>query len=223
MGAPASTVRRRPDRHLAARRRPPSVTTGGARRSQLRRGSRRAGRGHRARHRRDPHRQHVLPAEPRRGAVAQRFDRAGAPGPAAGHVDLRRRSACRGARARPPDRGPRRRAGVGPVSSPFQDRRRPAAPRDRQRDQGPRGDGGGRCARCHPGGSRVVRLPWTAVETADTAEGLASAIESLLDDPSARSGLVARSFELVRSYGPEAQRERLEAILASVVGASRRV
>ena len=91
---PLRPVRRRPDRHLAARRRPPSVTTGGARRSQLRRGSRRAGRGHRARHRRDPHRQHVLPAEPRRGAVAQRFDRAGAPGSAAGNVDLRRRPAC---------------------------------------------------------------------------------------------------------------------------------
>jgi glycosyltransferase involved in cell wall biosynthesis len=66
-------------------------------------------------------------------------------------------------------------------------------------------------------------FPATAVETADTAEGLASAIESLLADSSARSGLVARSFELVRSYGPEAQRERLEAILASVAGASKRV
>ena len=65
-------------------------------------------------------------------------------------------------------------------------------------------------------------FPATAVETADTAEGLASAIESLLDDASARSALVASSFELVRSYGPEAQRERLEAILASVAGALRR-
>jgi Glycosyl transferases group 1 len=64
-------------------------------------------------------------------------------------------------------------------------------------------------------------FPATAVETADTAEGLASAIGNLLDDSSARSGLVTSSFELVQSYGPDAQRERLETILASVVGASR--
>jgi glycosyltransferase involved in cell wall biosynthesis len=74
-----------------------------------------------------------------------------------------------------------------------------------------------------PAAVESFAFPATAVETADTAEGLASAIESLLADSSARSGLVARSFELVRSYGPEAQRERLEAILASVAGASRRV
>jgi glycosyltransferase involved in cell wall biosynthesis len=64
-------------------------------------------------------------------------------------------------------------------------------------------------------------FPGTAVETADTAEGFSSAIEKLLGDSSARSGLVTSSFELVRSYGPDAQRERLETILASVVGASR--
>src|SRR5262245_21005188 len=64
-------------------------------------------------------------------------------------------------------------------------------------------------------------FPATAVETADTPEGLAAAIDKLLDDSSARSGLVTSSFELVRAYGPDAQRERLEAILASVAGASR--
>jgi glycosyltransferase involved in cell wall biosynthesis len=59
-------------------------------------------------------------------------------------------------------------------------------------------------------------FPATAVETADTAEGLALAIEKILGDSSARSDLITSSFELVRAYSPDVQRERLEAILASV-------
>jgi glycosyltransferase involved in cell wall biosynthesis len=59
-------------------------------------------------------------------------------------------------------------------------------------------------------------FPPGAVETADTTEGLASAVEQLLGNPSARSALVARSSELVQAYSSEAQRERLEAVVTSV-------
>jgi len=59
-------------------------------------------------------------------------------------------------------------------------------------------------------------FPATAVETAGTAEGLALAIEKILGDSSARSDLIRSSFELVRAYSPDVQRERLEAVLASV-------
>ena len=60
-------------------------------------------------------------------------------------------------------------------------------------------------------------FPAGAVETAETTEGLASAAEHLLADPSARSALVMRSSEVVQLYSPAAQRERLEAILTSIV------
>ena len=59
-------------------------------------------------------------------------------------------------------------------------------------------------------------FPPGAVETAETTEGLASAVEQLLGNPSARSALVARSSELVQAYSSEAQRERLEAVVTSV-------
>jgi glycosyltransferase involved in cell wall biosynthesis len=59
-------------------------------------------------------------------------------------------------------------------------------------------------------------FPPDVVATADTAAGIASATERLLEDSSARSAMVARSFEVMQGYSPEAQQERLEAVLASV-------
>jgi glycosyltransferase involved in cell wall biosynthesis len=60
-------------------------------------------------------------------------------------------------------------------------------------------------------------FPPGATETGDTAQALARAAERLLADPSARSALAERSTQVVEAYTSEAQRERLEAVLRSVV------
>ena len=59
-------------------------------------------------------------------------------------------------------------------------------------------------------------FPPDAVETARTAPALAAAAERLLADAPARSAMVDRARSLVLAYSPEAQRERLETILAGV-------
>jgi glycosyltransferase involved in cell wall biosynthesis len=59
-------------------------------------------------------------------------------------------------------------------------------------------------------------FPPDAVETAGTAPALAAAAERLLADAPARSAMVDRARSLVLAYSPEAQRERLETILAGV-------
>jgi polysaccharide biosynthesis protein PslH len=59
-------------------------------------------------------------------------------------------------------------------------------------------------------------FPPDTVVTADDALGLAAAAEGLLADASMRSAMAERARAILLAYRPEAQRERLEAILAEV-------
>jgi glycosyltransferase involved in cell wall biosynthesis len=68
-----------------------------------------------------------------------------------------------------------------------------------------------------PAAVEPFRFPPNAIETAETAPALAVAAERLLADATARSAMVDRARPLVHAYRPEAQRERLETILAEVV------
>ena len=59
-------------------------------------------------------------------------------------------------------------------------------------------------------------LPAGVAETADTAPAFARAVDRLLADEEKRTAMIERAWEVVVGYGPDAQEERLDAILTEV-------